>query len=94
MNSFSSLGNSFLSYISDLVYQARRNIEAEVEYRISVYKKIIIRNIMGYFMIAVSLFFICIALIYFMIEYLEWSRTISFAVVGIILLIAGIITRK
>lgn len=90
-----------LDYIRDWISDTSRVFAKDIErqifgrimFRVKEFKRKLIKDIAAVLIIVISLAFLSVAAIYFMIEYLHFTKTISFAIVGIVLLIIGIIIK-
>ncbi|MDP3882287.1 MAG: hypothetical protein Q8Q31_05410 [Nanoarchaeota archaeon] len=68
-------------------------ISDEVSWRLRMYKRKIIKDMVSIFLLLTALLFLSIAVIFFLIEYAGLSRTISFAIFGILILLVAIILK-
>ena len=92
---------NFLEKIAkNVMYTVMEGIENNEDKIIYKIKKSIIElqrrfilNIFGSLVILVSLIFIAIAFVFFLIEYLLLAKTIAFGIIGVILLFVGIIIK-
>ncbi len=73
--------------------EVEREFARTILHRIEMYRRKVIRSIISAFIILISIIFLSISAIYFLIEYIHLTRTISFFIIGIILLIAGIVIK-
>jgi len=64
-----------------------------IEERISRLEKKIMRKIYSGAIIGFSAILLLSALFFFLIEYLQWSKTIAFLSIGIIILVTGLIIK-
>jgi len=74
-----------------------KNIEKEFSHlfmrRIYQIKKQIMRELMAVFIIIISVGFLAISGVFFLIEYIHLNKTLSFLIIGIIVLFIGILIK-
>ncbi|MEK6819076.1 MAG: hypothetical protein AABY10_04045 [Nanoarchaeota archaeon] len=71
----------------------QESITKTVTSQIHIIQKNVIKQFIGLAVIILALIFLAISVVFLFIEYLNLSKTISFLIVGIILLFAGLIVR-
>jgi hypothetical protein len=84
---------ALLAGFKELVKDIERDISRQISFRLDVIRRRIMREIMGVFFILLAIAFLGIALIFFFIEYLGLGKTISFLIVGMIVLFIGLIIK-
>ncbi|MDD5193602.1 MAG: hypothetical protein PHF67_03375 [Candidatus Nanoarchaeia archaeon] len=92
---------SMIDYIQDILKKSFgaliRDIGDDINYavsrRLSHLKKQIIREFVGLSFILMAIGLLAIAFIFFLVEYLKFDKTLSFLIIGIIILIIGIVIK-
>ncbi|MFA6089731.1 MAG: hypothetical protein WC755_07765 [Candidatus Woesearchaeota archaeon] len=90
-----------LSYISQIISatmippiaNGTEVIMKNIENRIIRIEKRIIRNISSLFIIGLGGLFLIFSLFFFLIEYLEWNKTLAFFSIGIIIFVTGLLLK-
>jgi len=90
-----------LSYISQIIsasifppiVDGAENIMKKVEERMLIMEKKILRKICSMAVIGLGILFLVLSLLFFLIEYLQWSKTIAFLSIGLIIVIAGLLLK-
>ena len=90
-----------LDYVKDLIgmnfSRTLRSIENEVMYRIDVATQKVVnrvaREMVSVFLILFSVAFLALASVFLLIEYFTLTKTISFLIVGVIILFFALIIR-
>ena len=90
-----------MDYLKDILRQGLRDlirdigddINEVVSRRLNRLKKQMIREFVGMSFILMSMGFLAIALIFFLVESLGFDKTLSFLIIGVILLIIGILIK-
>jgi hypothetical protein len=90
-----------LNYISDEIRHLFKTLIKDIEkdfYRyldriLYNYKKKILREIISTIIIFTSIIFILISLVFLFIEYFHLSKTISFGLIGLLLLLLSLIIK-
>jgi VIT1/CCC1 family predicted Fe2+/Mn2+ transporter len=90
-----------MDYIEDVLKSGLRrtlaNVRDDVERAISKSLRRTTRRIVmeltGMLLILISVLFLAAAVTFFFIEYLVFTKTVSFLIVGIIILLAGLIIK-
>lgn len=75
--------------VSDLGHDVYRDLS----YQVQLYKRKIVKDLVSIAILLVSIVFLALAVIFSMIEYLGLSKTLSFGIIGIVLLLIGIILK-
>jgi hypothetical protein len=78
-----------LELLDDVKCEVNRKIILEIN---RIQRKIMV-ELSSLVILMLAIIFLAIAAIYFLIEYLSFSKTISFLTVGIVILLIGLITR-
>jgi hypothetical protein len=76
-------------FIKEIEKEFSRTILRKIYY----IKKQLIRELIAVFIILISIGLLSIAAIFFLIEYAHLTKTLSFLIIGIILLIIGILMK-
>ncbi|MBS3075363.1 hypothetical protein J4429_02795 [Candidatus Pacearchaeota archaeon] len=92
---------SVINYIKDILKQGFRDLVRDVgedinevvSRRLNRFKKQIFREFIGLSFILMAIGFLSIALIFFLVEYLGFDKTLSFLIIGVIILIIGILIK-
>lgn len=87
------LRNQIRNGASELVKDVRQEISHKINLEISKIQQRIMRELSSLAILLIGIIFLSIAVVYFFIEYLLLTKTISFLIVGVILLFIGIIIR-
>lgn len=90
-----------ISYIRDIVrkglgamaHSAQTEISRRIAYEVRRAQRRLIKSMISFFFIALSLVLLAIGGVYLGIEYLAFSKTLAFLTVGVILLLIGIIIK-
>ncbi len=93
MGILETIRESIFSVIKDFM----KNIEAELSKTLmkslNRVKKQIMKELIAIFMIIISMGLLAISSVFFFIEYLHLNKTLSFLILGIIILIIGILIK-
>ncbi|MDO8459680.1 MAG: hypothetical protein Q7S74_01090 [Nanoarchaeota archaeon] len=89
----SVLSGKAASYVSTRVKEEVGAFIDRIEQRIITIEERLLRNLLAMIIISSSIIFLALAVFFFMAEYLKLTNTISFLIVGIILLLVGIIIK-
>ena len=79
--------------ISQFTNEVKRDFLMKVNYEVKRIESKFIRTGIFLTCLMMGLLFISVAVCYFFIEYLELSRSISFLIVGVIILFIGVISK-
>jgi|GEM_PF-5403105 len=89
-----SASDKAISYVSDRIKVETDAAIRKAEDRINKIETKIINNLIGLSLMGASIIFLAISGFYFMREFLLLSNTVSFLIIGLILLTIGIIIKK
>ena len=86
---------SIIDYIKDILREGFRDLIRDVgedindvvSRRLNRLKKQMVREAIGWSFILMAIGFLAIALIFFLVEYLGFNKTLSFLIIGVILLL-------
>jgi hypothetical protein len=87
------LKESLSAGISDFMKEIEREFSRTILKRVYLIKKQIMKELIAIFIILISLGLLAISAIFFLIEYIHLNKTISFLIIGIIVLIIGIFVK-
>ena len=71
----------------------QENITKTIDFQLRIIQRNITKHIISISIMILSLMFLAISVVFLFIEYFNLTKTISFLIVGIILLFAGLIVR-
>ena len=71
----------------------QENITKTIDFHLRIIQRNITKHIISISIMILSLMFLAISVVFLFIEYFNLTKTISFLIVGIILLFAGLIVR-
>ncbi len=86
---FSRIEKSLKSAVKDV----EKDFMREISIRANHFKRRFIKELICLTILLISLIFLAFAILFLLIEYLDLSKTISFAIMGIVLLIIGLIDK-
>ncbi len=93
MGILDTIRESILLVIKDFM----RNIEGELSKTLARsmnrVKKQIMKELMAMFIIIISIGLLAISAVFFLIEYIHLNKTLSFLILGVIILIIGILVK-
>lgn len=87
------IGSRIREGLMNAVQGFKDEVSAEVSWRLRMYKRKIIKDIVSISLLLIAILFLAIAVIFFLIEYAGLSRTASFAALGILILIVALIIK-
>jgi len=91
------LKDLIIGRIEDKVRSTVKDVEKEVfraiNFKVNQFKRKIMKEFISVFVLIVALIFLALAILFLLIEFLGLNKTLSFAVIGIVLLIIGLILR-
>ena len=70
-----------------------KTIEIKINHLINNIKRQFMKELLSIFTIIISIGLLSISAVYFLIEYLSFTKTLSFLIIGIIVLLIGIIIK-
>ena len=70
-----------------------RVLSYRIEKILSQIKRQLFKELLSVFMIIISIGLLSVSAVYFMIEYLSLNKTLSFLIIGIIIMIIGILIK-
>jgi len=85
--------DSFSSAINEFMREIERQFSGMILKRIYHIKKQIMRELVAIFIMIISMGFLAISAVFFLIEYMHLNKTLSFLIIGIIVLIIGILIK-
>jgi len=87
------LKESLSAGISEFMKEIEKEFSKTILRRVYIIKKQIMKELIAIFIILISLGLLAISAIFFLIEYIHLNKTISFLIIGIIVLIIGIFVK-
>lgn len=84
---------SFSAGIKEFMKEIEKEFSRTILRRIDMYKRKIMKELIAIFIILISIILLAISAIFFLIEYLHLNKTLSFLIMGIIVLIIGIFIK-
>jgi hypothetical protein len=88
-----NLSQNFASSMFQPIVDKTENAIRHVEDRLLLMEKRLLKKMFSAFIIGFGGLFLLFSLLFFLIEYLEWSVSGSFFTIGIIIFVAGIMLR-
>lgn len=93
MGFFDAIKESILFGIRDLIGSLEKEITESFIKKLYHIKRQIMRELIAIFIIILSIGLLSVSAVYFFTEYLHLTKTVSFLIIGIILLIIGILIK-
>ena len=90
---FGNISQIFLGSIIPPLLDSTELVMQNIEKRIKIIEKRIIRKISSFLIISFGGIILIFSLIFYLIEYLKWSKSLAYLSIGIILLIIGLILK-
>jgi len=93
MGIFDYLKESLAAGISEFFKEIEREFSRTIVKRIYQLKRQIMKELIAIFIILISIALLSVSAIFFLIEYIHLNKTLSFLIIGIIVLIIGILIK-
>lgn len=93
MGILDAIKESLMQGIKDFIKNIEREFSQQLMKRIYTVKKQIMKELIAIFIILISLGLLAISSIFFLIEYIHLNKTLSFLIIGIIVLFIGILIK-
>jgi len=93
MGMFDYIKDAFASGIAQFMNEIEREFSRTILKRVYQIKKQIMKELIAIFIIIISIGLLSVSAVFFFIEYLHFNKTLSFLIIGIIVLIIGIMTK-
>lgn len=93
MSIFDYIQESFYSGIRDIIQKTEKELSRSLQRKIHEIKKKIMKELVAIFIIIISVALLAISGIFFLIEYINLNKTLSFLITGIMVLFIGIILK-
>ena len=84
-----NVAKTIVSYLKNV----ENDIIKNAEFKINRIKRKIIKDFISISIILIAFFFLAVSITFLFIEYFHLSKTISFGIMGLVLMIIGIIIR-
>jgi hypothetical protein len=85
--------DSLSQAIKEFMYSIEKEFSRTILARINHFKKQIMRELLAIFIIIISIGLLSASAVFFFIEYIHLTKTLSFLIIGIIVLIIGILIK-
>jgi hypothetical protein len=79
--------------IKDILQNTEKEISRGIAIKMRRFKRNLIKEMIGIFILLVALIFLALAVLYLLVEFAGLNKTMSFAVIGIILLVIALLFR-
>lgn len=93
MGILDTIKESLMMGIKDFIKNIEYEITRLMQLKFNYFKKQLFKEMTALILILTGLIFLSIALTFLFIEYFQLSKTISFTIIGIIILIIGILFK-
>lgn len=93
MGILNTLKESLALGISDFMKSIEKEFSRQLLKRIYKIKRQIMKELLAIFIILISLALLSASSVFFLIEYLHLTKTLSFLIIGIIILIIGLLIK-
>jgi hypothetical protein len=89
----SNISQILVASIFPPITEGAEMIMDNIEERINKIEKRILKNLRSFLIIALGSLFLVLSLFFFSVEQLGWSKAVSFLVIGVIILFAGLLLK-
>lgn len=93
MGIIDTIKESIQIQIRDFIANLEKEVSRPFIIRFDRIKRKVMREVLGLFVMIIGILMLSFALVYFFIEYMQLTRTLSFLIIGAALLIIGLILR-
>jgi len=87
------LKESFGDFFSNMMHNKKEDMIYRMKIEMWKFQKKIMRMVISAFILLLSLALLSLSIIFYLIEYVHLSKTLSFLILGIVLLIIGILLK-
>jgi len=88
-----SISQVILASVLPPIAEGAESVMKKIEDRLVIIEKRIIRKIYSLMLICVGGLFLVFSLLFFLIEYLNWSKTTAFFSIGILIFVIGLLLK-